>query len=240
MSAQSEITALSLHEILLSISDSLNEAQEQLRNMPPYDAYGRPNTLYQLPYLDFSLEVLSEARVAETTTGNVAQPVETGKTLKGAQLPLQAQPSFQKLVFSPTKPQTQTLSQSSHKITSTISGRFVAILPNNGLPQVFLTLTSEAIPNTTKYIIKAKLLLATNEAVVGQKVELNFDKDNSLAISNKTVLAANPQFVPAKEGITNSEGIFSTEINLAGAMANETYIIVANTGTIFSSMAISK
>ena len=58
--SQANKNALALHEILLSIADSLNVAQHELRSMPPYDEYGRPNTMYQLPYLDFSLEVNSE------------------------------------------------------------------------------------------------------------------------------------------------------------------------------------
>jgi len=37
MSNQANNNAIALHEILLSIADGLNEAQHQLRSMPPYD-----------------------------------------------------------------------------------------------------------------------------------------------------------------------------------------------------------
>ena len=65
--SQSAYNSLALHEIVLSIADSLNEAQQQLRSMPPYDEYGRPNTLYQLPYLDFNLEVISQFESTQTS-----------------------------------------------------------------------------------------------------------------------------------------------------------------------------
>ncbi|MGD1847500.1 MAG: hypothetical protein ACFB10_19095 [Salibacteraceae bacterium] len=73
--------SFALQEILLGISDSLNEAQEALRDVAPYDAYGRPNTTYQLPYLDFDLKVTSEFETQTTTTGaseNKRQAVRFG------------------------------------------------------------------------------------------------------------------------------------------------------------------
>jgi len=68
--------ALTLKEILLGITDSLNEAQHKLRNMEPYDEYGRPNTMYQIPYLDFNLQVTSEFESIpqETATPSAQSP----------------------------------------------------------------------------------------------------------------------------------------------------------------------
>ncbi len=235
MSTQAEITALSLHEILLSISDSLNEAQQQLRNMPPYDEYGRPNTLYQLPYLDFSLEVISEV---SQFTSPTALPNAIGVSNKHSIQ--QIQPSYQKIIFAPVKVNNQSINQSSNKITSTISGRFVAILPNEGLPQVFISVTNEPIQGTSKVKLTVQLNYATMDPVIGQKVEVNFDLETSLALSETTSLGANPIFSPVKEGFTDNTGTFKTEVNFAGALSNETYVLVANSGSIFKSIAITK
>ena len=60
-------TTFALQDILLGVADSLNEAQQALRDVEPYDSFGRPNTVYQLPYLDFSLKVTSEFETSETT-----------------------------------------------------------------------------------------------------------------------------------------------------------------------------
>jgi hypothetical protein len=53
--AESNIHSLALQDILLSIAEGLNKAQNELNNMQPYDEYGRPNTIYHVPYLDFNL-----------------------------------------------------------------------------------------------------------------------------------------------------------------------------------------
>jgi hypothetical protein len=239
MSTQANNNALSLHEILLSISDSLNEAQNQLRNMPPYDQYGRPNTLYQLPYLDFSLEVISEVSAQNQSVSegnNVANLRSASKiTNKDAvvsrnyqQLPTQA------LVFKPASPTTSNNS-SSNKITSTISGRFVAIMPNEGLPQVFLTINAESNNGIHKFI--AKMQLATGEPVVGQKVEINFDANNTQALNEN--LSGTVKFIPDNEGYTSQKGEFETSVEITGASPNQTFVFVANSGSIFKSVAIT-
>lgn len=240
MSTQASNNALALHEILLSISDSLNEAQNQLRNMPPYDQYGRPNTLYQLPYLDFSLEVISEVNAQNQTDNtdlNVAPKTQTTGTpsqlIHGVGKNFSSI-TYQALRFSPAPPSTSSNS-SSNKITSTISGRFVAIMPNEGLPQVFLSLN--AVSENGKHKLIAKMQLATGEPIVGQKVEVNFDLNNTHALNDN--LTGDVKFNPGNEGFTNAQGEFETSIEITGAVPGQTFVFVANSGTIFKSVAIT-
>lgn len=236
MSSQSENNALALHEILLSISDSLNEAQINLRNMPPYDQYGRPNTLYQLPYLDFHLEVISQfdasSVVTETSGGDEILPTmpANGKLAKYA--------PANYLKFTPFK-NTETSTAVSNRIVSNISGRFVAILPNEGLPQVYLGTRSEYVSDGIFKIV-VSLVQATSEPVVGQKIELNYDEATTLAM-NGSALSSPPVF-DIKEGYTNPTGEFIAMVtmNLGDYASGKTVILVANSGTIFSSTAISK
>jgi hypothetical protein len=68
-------TPLELNEILLSIADSLSQAQQQLNDMPSYDIYGRPTTIYQLPYLDFNI-ALAASYDSEETTDTEEDPPE--------------------------------------------------------------------------------------------------------------------------------------------------------------------
>ena len=238
MSTQVNNNALALHEILISISDSLNEAQNQLRNMPPYDQYGRPNTLYQLPYLDFSLEVISEvnAQNQSISEGTNIANLKSASTItkKDAVVSRNYQPlRTQALFFKPAPPSTSSNS-SSNKITSTIVGRFVAIMPNEGLPQVFLSLQAKSENGAHQLI--AKMQLATGEPVVGQKVELNFDINNTQALNDN--LTGTVKFIPDNEGFTNSQGEFETSIEITGAIPSQTFVFVANSGTIFKSVAI--
>ncbi len=228
--------ALALHEILLTIADSLNQAQHQLRNMPPYDEYGRPNPIYQLPYLDFNLEVTSEIVAESTTNTQITAGANTAYAQKSM---LTAIPmASQRLAFSPRNTTTESSNSSSNKITSTISGRFVAVMPNEGLPQVIIGL--EAIKVTaTKYNLEARLSYATSEPVIGQKVEINFDEQSSLSINNNLPVAKVPVFSPTKEGFTDANGVYKTSITIDPADANKTIIFVANSGTIFTSVALS-
>jgi hypothetical protein len=214
--------SLALHEIILSIADSLNDAQETLRSMPPYDEYGRPNTLYQLPYLDFNLEVISQF---ETT--------ETG----GGTLPSRA------IRFLPFR-STETTTKNQGIITSNISGRFVAVMPNEGLPQVFLEFTSElgnVLPEFTEYKLSVRAVNAATEAIVGQRIELNFNEFSSRDFNSGTSVNE-PVFMGSKDGYTGENGRFEVIVRLDNEDydTNKTFIFLANSGTQSSSIAISK
>lgn len=231
-----ETNALSLHEILLSISDSLNKAQNQLRNMPPFDEYGRPNTIYQLPYLDFNLEVISEFSAPTITSSKAAIPVTDPVGRSFTQL---AQvPAVNYVRFVSFK-ETDLSSSSKEKIISNISGRFVAIMPNEGLQQVYVSCVATKL-DTTKFQITVKLQYVTTEPVGGQRVEVNFDKQNSFNI-NGVNLDSDPVFRSLKDGFTDSNGEFTTVVELGSTdyFADRTFIFVANSGSLFSSVAIS-
>lgn len=233
---QSNNNSLALHDILLSIADSLNVAQHQLRSMSPYDEYGRPNTLYQLPYLDFSLEVISEAVIETETEASSNKSITNPKFIKSKIIKKNRQALAYRL---PAPSQNKTTNNSnSNKITSTISGRFVAMMPNEGVPQVFIEMNTEKIA-TTAYKLKVKLTYATNEAVVGQKVEINFDEATSLELNDGATAITPPAFKPSKEGFTDGNGVYETDVTIQLSDVNKTIIFVANSGTLFTSVAIS-
>ncbi|WP_343637222.1 hypothetical protein [Fluviicola sp.] len=226
MSSTSTTNSLALHEIILSIADSLNEAQETLRSMPPYDEYGRPNTLYQLPYLDFNLEVISQFESTETSGGGGALPARS-------------------IRFLPFR-STETTTTNQNIVTSTISGRFVAVMPNEGLPQVFLECSAEPDPITsgdgfTGYRITIRAVNAANEAVIGQRIEVNFNTFSSRGFNSGEDVNT-PIFTGAKDGYTDENGRFEVSVKLDNVDYDfgKTFIFAANSGTQFSSIAISK
>lgn len=223
MSSPTTTNSLALHEIVLSIADSLNEAQDTLRSMAPYDEYGRPNTLYQLPYLDFNLEVISQF---ETT--------QTGGSSTGGN----------GIRFVPFR-STETTSRNLGTITSNISGRFVAVMPNEGLPQVLLigSSTVDSIANDfAYYTITVKAIQPTGEPIGGQRIELNFDADTSFNLNGGNTVTP-PIFIDPKDGYTiNEDGSFKVRVKLKIADYNllRTFVFKANSGTQFTSIAISK
>lgn len=234
MSSLTTTNSLALHEIVLSIADSLNEAQEQLRSMPAYDEYGRPNTLYQIPYLDFNLEVISQFE--STQTGGSVPPALRGGSLS------QISPAGG-IRFTPFR-STETTSKNLGTITSNISGKFVAVMPNEGLPQFSLTGSSAIGSADSSYVyikLYFKALTPNNEPVVGKWMEINFDKDTSLAL-NANQAVTTPIFTSDKEGYTNQSGVFSVKFQISTQDFDngKTFVFVANSGTQFSSFSINK
>lgn len=241
--SQSAPNSLALHEIILSIADSLNDAQQQLRSMPPYDEYGRPNTLYQLPYLDFNLEVISQFESATQTDGAIIPGTPTPPRYEGREnLPLATTP-LRAIRFTPFR-STETTGKNLGSITSTISGRFVAVMPNEGLSQIFLNCTTELIgvdSDYADYTLTVQALKANNEPVTGQRIEVNFDELTSLGF-NAQESVSSPVFSNAKDGYTDVNGKFavSVKLDLTAYNNNKTFVFVANSGTQFSSISISK
>lgn len=239
--SQSAPNSLALHEIILSIADSLNEAQQQLRSVPPYDEYGRPNTLYQLPYLDFNLEVISQFESTQTSGGSLVIPTPGAPDGRLSTLPVLASPTA--IRFTPFR-SSETTTKNQEIITSTISGRFVAVMPNEGLSQIFLNCSAEQTdtdPDYVEYRLVIKAVNATNDPVAGQRIEINFDELTSLGLNSDEPVTA-PTFTGSKDGYTDSEGKFSVYVrmDITDYDTDKTLVFVANSGTQFSSIAISK
>lgn len=239
--SQGTTSGLFLHEILLSISDSLAEAQAQLRNVEPYDAFGRPNTLYQIPYLDFNLQVSSEV---ETVTSNTPQSVPSAVNLKVLNLQGTQKvsvPTPQRVLFRPVSPSTSS-STSSSQIVSTISGRFVATVPNEGIPQIIIETRTEKLTElnqTVKYKLIVKLGNAAGEVLQNAKVELNFDQLKSNGVNGVNI---SPPLFNISENNTDVNGIANFEITLNATDYTSRYIFMflLNVGTSNKIISISK
>jgi len=231
--------ALTLKEILLGITDSLNEAQHKLRNMEPYDEYGRPNTMYQIPYLDFNLQVTSEFEsIPQETATPSAQSPSNDDTLPSKQV-IYYKP---KMMFRPMKPQQKT-SQTSSEVVSTISGRFVATMPNEGVPQILLRCNyQEPVLQNNVYTIAIEVVMenAAGEKLPGMRIEFNFNEDKTTQI-NGTPLTTTPSF-DAQEVQTDGLGIAVNTLTIDPTDYNSGKVLFfdINAGTIFKKIAISK
>jgi hypothetical protein len=235
---QSSVNSYALHDILLGIAESLNEAEQQLRNQPPYDAFGRPNTIYQVPYLDFNLQVTTEFESIDAvqTTENAGTTATNDKYDR-------------RLLFSPAPRATSTSKSSTDtsrtEIFSSISGRFVANVPNEGLPQVILLTERTAVDVSgadPTFGITATVSNAANELLPNTKVEFNFDEARTNALNNPLVLVAPPTF-DVGEVITGSDAKASATVTLpAAGYANTTeifYVFILNVGPVTKLISIS-
>lgn len=218
MSAGSEIAGLALQDILDGIADGLNEAQQSLRNMAPYDEFGRPNTIYQLPYLDFNLQVTSEFN----------SYLEPGSQEK------------QFMRFAPAKERMVT-KDANTEIFSTISGRFVATTPNEGLPQTILEVqTSSPVKRSSEYEIEVNVIVrnAAMENVVGSKVEFNFDEDLTHTIN---IIDGSPTILKG-EIYSDNEGKANNLIKIPETDfdKNRIFVFNINVGNVHKTVSIGK
>ncbi len=222
MSSQSESVALSLQEILLSISDSLNQAQHQLRSLPPYDEFGRLNTMYTLPYLDFNLQVTSEFETA----------VESKSTTS----------RFNNFML--FRPVTKTSSsKSNNQIVSTISGRFVATIPNEGIPQLILNYQISTKPELHNDYYEFKLTIeltnSIGEIVTNTMIEINYNEGKSNKLNTTE---SKPPKLSTSEEKTDEQGRVTLNIRLPENSYNNSNIFIfeLNSGTVTKSISIAK
>ncbi len=148
MSDDGKFIADTLESVLVGMAESLREAQEELSEAAPLDAYGRPVPQYRIPHLDFEIGF---KLVTDSKSGG-----------------------GMRVIFAPTTDKTR-------DVNSTISGRFVAVPPGEGLPLPVLTLDITGTGNTRDIAVTAAT--SAGELLAGAQVELNVDRGASTALS---------------------------------------------------------
>lgn len=232
MPNQAQETAFTLQEILLGLSDSLNQAQMQLRDLPLYDQNGMLQPRYELPYLDFNLQVTASFETSSSTSGQKAV----------AHSPYHYREKPMLMMLEPSKPSTH--SSTKNQIVSTISGRFVATMPNQGVPQVMLQCALQDLtPINGFHQIELSLLVVNTvgEIIPNVLVEFNFNKDKTAALS-QTLTTIDGVSLSISEGQTDANGIVKTIVSLPSSdyTADNTFIFEINAGIVNKSISITK
>lgn len=232
------VNSYALHDILLGIATSLNEAEQQLRNQPPYDAFGRPNTIYHVPYLDFNLRVTTEFEEIETTTTNP----DTGTTDGTKEY-------YPRLLWAPAPREKTTGSETTNRteIYSSLSGRFVASVPNEGLPQVIIgTEVSDVTlqDGQYKFTITATVSNAANELLPNTTVEFNFDEARTDNLNDDGVRTGTPTIEGFSEITTDANAqavatiVFPTD-DFTNTNDEITLVFILNVGPVIKLISIS-
>ena len=137
---------------------------------------------------------------------------------------------------------------------TTISGRFIAVLPNDGLPQTVLHVSyqeCEKDATSITYLIKVLVMNTAGEKCAHQRVEFNYDDDASLLLNKETILSLieDPKFdkkyvfeptFSTSEVYTNGEGYAETRVSIKREDLdnNFTFVIRVNSGLITKSISI--
>jgi hypothetical protein len=135
-------------------------------------------------------------------------------------------------------------SSGSQKSLTTVSGRFVAVLPNEGLPQTLLHVSYFEIAED-KYSIEVNMVDSTGEKLKNRLVEFNFDEAtsnilNEEAIKNNKIKRIPPPVFSSQELLTNEDGYAETEVEINRNVKKYglTLVIRINSGIISKSISI--
>lgn len=212
MSNGSRFVTESLEALLVSIADGVRDAQDALSSAPPVDAFGRPMPTYHLPYLDFEVKVNMET----VTSGAGAVFLRINPVGGG--------------------------NASSRDISTTISGRLVAVPPGEGLPTPILTLSSER-ETARRHRIRLTAMNSSGEILAGQGIELNINMDASRQLStvegvNLTNKRAGTTLRDAIL-VTDEAGTAETIFNIdPGLPAKALLVLTAELGTETTSLTV--
>lgn len=213
MSNESRFVSESLEALLMSIADGVREAQDALSNTPSVDAFGRPMTTYHLPHLDFKIDVNMETISDGRNRGGLCLRV-----LKNSH------------------------NSSTRDISSTLSGRLVAIPPSEGLPRTILTISSKDIEvahSGPLYRIVIRAMNSAGEILVGQAIELNINREATIQLSKVSLGDLKTDYGRLDDVIliTNTEGIAETNFSFGGDR-KMIYVLTAELGNESISLSI--
>lgn len=231
MSNASKFVASSIEEILLGIADGIYQAQDKLNDIEPFDAYGRPNMQYHLPYLDFNIKLMVETQPEPEPKTSDRISIHRKKDLRPAAT----------LRFLPMNVQTQNDNFQSEMV-STLSGRFVSIPPNEGLPQIMLqAIATKSSSVKNSYDLAVNVTNSVGEYLDAISVEFNIDYDASTEMSLLDgIELENPRFfLTSGVMLTDHLGNTNNQLRLADNIpVGASIVIGVNVGTTLTRLMI--
>ncbi len=194
-----------LDDYLLSIADGIVLAQTQLSELGVSGMPGRQFNYY-LPKVDFELRMHVRVTEDESLGARYAGTSRSGTRARH-------------VIFQPaaTDPQSGggSVSSATTDVLSVISGSFVAIPANEGLPSVILGTEVTRVDATT-CTIDVTARNAAGEPNVGLRVEFNLDRDETEALNPSLGSGAVASGTGLQSGVvtTDSSGLASNTLTL--------------------------
>jgi hypothetical protein len=245
MSGAGSFVAGTIEEILVSLAQGIRDAQEQLNKLEPFDQYGRPKPQYFLPYLDFTLKI-NAVETKTTDSGSVPQGKPSTGALSSATRSIGAlgflSPRAIPINFALANP-VKTNSTTSSEIYSTLSGRFVAVPPNDAMPQIALNIASIADASAAgKRTVTVAASYGAGGPVRGATIEFNADPVATAALNelSSPVTLDNTHLFQSGSVITGESGVAATGLDLTAFPSGITKVlVVANLGPVRVSIVVS-
>ncbi|MCP4665445.1 MAG: hypothetical protein GY849_03685 [Deltaproteobacteria bacterium] len=153
-----------IEDYLLSLADSLQQAQRQLSLMKLPAQPGQPSITYQIPKLDFEFKMSME----------MSKSTQKGEDGKEPAMALRARPAGQ---------QDSSSQSTSVEAASTIRGSFVAVPSEGGKPPPVITVSLKRISARLQGI-NVHIRTAVNEDLAGIDVHFNVDRDLSSKLNS--------------------------------------------------------
>lgn len=206
-----------LDDYLLSLADGIVLAQTQLGQLGASGMPGRQFNYY-LPKVDFELRMHVRVTEDESLGARYAGTSRSSARAKH-------------VVFQPatTDPQSGggNVSTASTDILSVISGSFVAIPSNEGLPAVILS-TQVTRDSATQYTIAVTARNAAGEPNVGLNVEFNLDRDETAELNPSLGSSPIASGTTLSAGVvaTDSSGLASNTLNVDAAQPVGTMLVI--------------
>jgi hypothetical protein len=154
-----------LDDFLLSLADGITRAQEELSRGASAGPGGR-HFVYHMPRIDFELKMNMRVVQDDVLTGRYQQ-LRPGLA------------SGKHLLFRPLASEE---ASSVLEIAAVVRGAFVAVPANNGLPAALIT-TSVTKRDARAAIVTVTARNAAGEALPGVEVQVNVDREESLALN---------------------------------------------------------
>jgi hypothetical protein len=245
MSTPGSFVAGTIEDILVSLAQGIRDAQDRLNQLEPFDEYGRPRPQYYLPHLDFSLKI----NAVETKTTETGAVIPTASSAGGF---VQAKRVSSVLGFAMVREApinfalanpSRSSSSMTNEVYSTISGRFVAVPPNEGMPQIALTVTStKNNSGTGKQTVRVASTYAAGGPVRGATVEFNADPVSTAALNelSNPIVLDNTLIFQSGAVVTDDSGVAATVVDLTAVPAGiEKLLVVANLGPVRASILVT-
>lgn len=213
MTEASRFVSNSLEELLVSLAEGVRAAQNALNEAPLVGPTGQPVSSYHLPYLDFTVQVDMQTR---TDTGG--RPVA--------------------LMLMP-----RAIGTTSTEIHSTISGRFVATPPGDGLPVPRIGMSAGSnIGGAAK--ITLEVSNTAGERLTDQRIELNIDDKDSATLSAARGVSSYERTAGTRlqDAVlsTDAQGRATTALRIDDAQPSKSVlVVVATIGPFSSRLAVS-
>lgn len=235
----SQFVASSIEGIIFAMAEGLADAQDRLNLLDPFDVYGRPRPQYHVPYLDFDLKVYMQTTQDSVTSSESSAGAKSVSTAF-PHSPYAAPQTKVALIMAPS--QSTSNSSTVSQITSTISGRFVSVPPNDGMPQVKLGVQLREGSTPSSYLIKVTAQQANGSAIEGAKIEFNINESETLQENNLSQISFTAtEFFATGEALTTQLGSVEVTANFDNVPVDVGFVhIDVQLGVVTTSLLLAR